>query len=32
MRLKRSTGIWLLGNGSRMKPGPFGLGRVVAGS
>ncbi len=30
--LKRLRGIWLLGNGSRMNPVPFGFGRVVAGS
>ena len=30
--LKRSSGILLFGNGSRMNPVPFGFGRVVAGS
>ena len=30
--LNRPAGMMLPGNGSRMKPEPFGLGRVVAGS
>ncbi len=30
--LKRESGIWLFGNGSRTKPDPFGFTRVVAGS
>ena len=28
----RLAGMTLPGNGSRMTPGPFGLGRVVSGS
>ena len=28
---KLAAGIWLLGKGSRMKPVPLGLARVVAG-